>query len=227
VIPVRKSEFAKLAGVSGAAVTKASATTLKAALVGRQIDRNHPDAIAYVKKHKQPDVIAVKKAVSKKVDGRSNPKHKAAARKSKRKKEEKDEGVIPGSLESLPEKIQALADQSLRELAYVFGTDIAFLDWLKATREIERVHEARLKNQEKEGTLVHRELVKSGILDPIETLYSQILRDGAKTIAVKVMNLMEAGEPVEICEKAIRKELTSFIRPAKAKMERAIKGMKK
>ena len=45
-----RSKFAKRAGVSAAAVTKAAATILKAAVVGKYIDVAHPVAVTYVKR---------------------------------------------------------------------------------------------------------------------------------------------------------------------------------
>jgi hypothetical protein len=46
-----KQGFADLAGVSAAAVTKAAATILSAAIVGSRIDANHPVAVKYLQEH--------------------------------------------------------------------------------------------------------------------------------------------------------------------------------
>lgn len=43
-----KSKFAKLAGVNPSTVTRLSDTILKAAIVGKQIDAAHPDAVKYL-----------------------------------------------------------------------------------------------------------------------------------------------------------------------------------
>jgi len=45
---VNKSEFARLAGVSPAAVTKVTKTLLRAALIGNKIDIDHASAVAYL-----------------------------------------------------------------------------------------------------------------------------------------------------------------------------------
>lgn len=45
---VNRTEFAKLAGVSGAAVTKACSKALKPACSGKRIDAAHPSAVSYI-----------------------------------------------------------------------------------------------------------------------------------------------------------------------------------
>ena len=47
---VNRTEFAKIAGVSGAAVTKATKSALKNCVDGNYIDAVHEDALAYIKK---------------------------------------------------------------------------------------------------------------------------------------------------------------------------------
>ena len=47
---VKKVEFAALAGVSQGRVTRLIAKELRAAVVGRRIDKGHPDAVAYLQK---------------------------------------------------------------------------------------------------------------------------------------------------------------------------------
>ena len=47
---VNRTEFASMAGVSGAAITKACSGKLRNTLDGKLIDINHPDAVAYLDK---------------------------------------------------------------------------------------------------------------------------------------------------------------------------------
>lgn len=51
---VSRAQFARLAGVSGAAVTKACASALKPATEGRRVDAAHPLAVTYVQEKTQP-----------------------------------------------------------------------------------------------------------------------------------------------------------------------------
>lgn len=50
-----KTKFAKLAGVNPSTVTRVCRTILAAAVVGKQIDINHPDVVAYLEKRDDAD----------------------------------------------------------------------------------------------------------------------------------------------------------------------------
>lgn len=124
---------------------------------------------------------------------------------------------------AIPEDIRAFADMSLRELVTRFGTDTRFCDWLKATKSIEDINEKRLKNATTEGELVSRQLVKLGIIDPIDAAHIKLLTDGAKTIALRTTTMHSAGRPLDDIEKFVKDQITSFIRPIKAKVARTLK----
>lgn len=125
---------------------------------------------------------------------------------------------------AVPEDIQAFADMTLRELVEKFGTDIRFLDWLKATKSIEDINEKRLKNAETKGELVSRQLVRHGILDPIESAHVKLLTDGSKTIARRATAMHGSGRDMEDIEKFVAEQITSFLRPMKAKIARTLKN---
>lgn len=124
----------------------------------------------------------------------------------------------------IPEDIQAFADMTLREIIKRFGTDVAFLEWLRAIKSIEDINEKRLKNAKTKGELVSRELMKVGVIDPYNQAHLQLLTDGSKTIARRVMAMAGADRTVEECEKFIADQITSFIRPVKTKVGRALKN---
>jgi ribosomal protein S20 len=114
---------------------------------------------------------------------------------------------------------------SLRELIGRFGTDIAFKDWLAATKQIEDINEKRLKNATTRGELVSRELVKNHIVEPIDAALQKLLTDGAKTMAKRVDAMINAGRSVDECETYIRETISSFIRPMKTKVSRTLKNV--
>lgn len=128
------------------------------------------------------------------------------------------------TLHEIPDDIKKFADMTLRELIQRYGTDVAFLDWLKATKQIEDINEKRLKNATTKGELVSRELVKIGVIDQINAAHTKLLTDGAKTIALRVVAMSKAGRAVDECEKFIVDQIGSFIKPAKVKMARALKN---
>lgn len=127
-------------------------------------------------------------------------------------------------IHDIPDDIRAFIDMTLKELIQRFGTDVAFLDWLKATKSIEDINEKRLKNAVTQGELVSRDLIKIGVIDPINAAHIKLLTDGAKTIARRVTAMHGAGRSLEDCEKFVADQMTSFIRPIKSKVARALKN---
>lgn len=214
---VTRSEFARRAGVSPAAVTKAAVKRIKPACVGKRIDFNHPKAKKYVADQYGKSTPNAKKPNKKKPHTRGT-----AAAKEQKKKDSLDR-LGDGKIHEVPADIEAFADMSLRELIRRFGTETAFMDWLKATKEIEIINEKRLKNAETMGELVSRTLIKVGIIEPIDTAHRNLLTDGAKTMSVRVIAMHKAGKSASEIEAWISEQMTTFIRPVKAKVSRIMK----
>jgi hypothetical protein len=127
-------------------------------------------------------------------------------------------------IHDIPDDILAFIDMTLRELIQRYGTDVAFIDWLKSAKLIEDINEKRLKNAVTQGDLVSRDLIKIGVIDPINAAHIKLLTDGAKTIARRVTAMHGAGRSIEDCEKFVADQMTSFIRPIKSKVARALKN---
>ena len=125
---------------------------------------------------------------------------------------------------NIPEDIEDLLDWTLHSLYLHFGSDALFVDWLRATKEIESINEKRLKNAVTKGILISRELVKVGVLDPLNSANIKLLTDGSKAMSVRVPAMAAAGvDQVEI-QKYIADTITSFIRPGKIKAAKALKN---
>ena len=228
---VKKIEFSALAGVSTAAVTKACKPTkaLAPACVGKRIDANHEAALAYIKKQKPVVTISIDGGEPQQIDP-DDPRIPDQAKVPKASghtagRETKKEGKYDPDSFVVPEYIGALADRTLRDLIRHFGTDVRFLDWLKATKELEIINEKRIKNAQSEGSLVSRKLVKTGIIDPFNSAHIKLLTDGSKTIARRVTAMHDAGRDALEIEKFVADQITSFIRPVKAKVARALKNV--
>lgn len=128
----------------------------------------------------------------------------------------------PEATFEVPENIQDFLEFSLGELIERFGTDIRFLDWLKATKEIEAINEKRLKNATTKGTLISRQLVQVGVIDVFNSAHLKLLKDGAKTIAAgAVAKHASGGDLVEV-EVFVSDILGSFIRPVKDRIKRSL-----
>lgn len=273
---ISRAEFARQAGVSGAAVTKACSSILKAATDGRRIDPDHPLCIKYleskVRDQTEPAAIgldpiyeqaveycrtenrysgvglqeqfkighkrAAKIIATMRATGlipkpgtpvviepavaeikKPHVRGAAAAKETKKRQAAQENEII-----EIPDDIQSFADMTLRELIEKFGTDTRFVDWLSATQKIESINEKRLKNAQTQGELVSRALVRVGIIEPINACHIKLLTDGAKTIARRVTAMHSANRSLEDIEKFVAEQITSFIRPVKAKVARALKN---
>ena len=124
----------------------------------------------------------------------------------------------------IPTDIKDFADMTLNELIQKFGTDTAFVEWLRATKSIEDINEKRLKNAVTQGELVDRKLIKKGVIEPFDTAFNKLLTDGAKTIARRVSSMANSGRPVVDCEKFVTGQISSFIKPMKAKIARTLRS---
>lgn len=123
----------------------------------------------------------------------------------------------------IPANIEAFADMTLRDLIHRFGTDVRFLDWLKATKEIELIAERRIKNATASGKLITRDLVARGVIDPFNSAHLRLMSDGAKSIAGAVVaKHMAGGELVEI-ERYVSDVIGSFLKPVKTKVAQALR----
>ena len=283
-----RAAFARMVGVSPAAVTKACKTLLLPATEGKRIDVAHPAAVEYMKHNtasatnspatgldplyaeavtycqsikristsaiqrefnigyvrakRITDTMNVNKVVIDMLAAPAPPPPEKAPpppaaiatpigsrAKNHTKKtaalENLNNSIEQGTtLHTIPDDIKSFVDMTLREIIHRFGTDTAFLDWLNATKRIEDINEKRLKNAEKRGELVNRNLIKVGVIEPFDTVFNKMLTDGAKTIARRVHAMAGAGRPVEDCEAFIADQLSSFIEPAKAKITRTLKN---
>lgn len=287
-----RTEFARMAGVAPASVTKACKARLLPACDGKRIDAAHPAAVEYIENRTRVttppaapglDPLYEEAAAACSEAGRwsithiqrairvgftrastifgqlkaaglvpergapparppppvaTKPPHVrgTAAAKEKRKRTPppealaayaraaEQEGKAAGDdyVFEVPEDIQAFADMTLRELVEKFGTDTRFVDWLKATQTIEAINEKRLKNAVTRGELVNRQLIKVGVIDPIDAAHIKLLTDGAKTIARRASAMTAAGRELEDIEKFVADQIGSFIKPVKSKVVRAL-----
>lgn len=124
----------------------------------------------------------------------------------------------------IPPNIEAFADMTLREVIERFGTDVRFVDWLKATKEIEMINEKRIKNAQASGRLISRDLVERGVIDPFNGAHLRLMTDGAKTIAAAAVAKHASGSELIEIERYVSDVIGSFLRPVKSKITRALKA---
>lgn len=154
-------------------------------------------------------------------DKKKSPPDKKIQKKKQISFNDIESGTI---LHDIPDDITAFAHMTLTELIQRFGTDIAFVDWLKATKSIEDINEKRLKNAVTQGDLISRKLVKLGVIDRINTAHQKLLTDGVKTINKRVRAMTKADRSEKETEEFIIDQISSFIKPMKVKMVKALRN---
>jgi hypothetical protein len=233
---ITKKHFAEIAGVSTAAITKATkpGKLLHKATVGEgtkmRIDPNHPAAKEYLddRKQKGPKVtVSVNGGEELPYDEymeqlEAGPKPAGAAGAKESRKRISLYNIDPADV---PDNMRDFADMTIREVVAKFGTDYRMVDYLRALKEIETVEERRIKSAKMRGELLHRELITKGVLEPIDTAHRKMLTDGAKTIARRSVAMIKAGKDSDDLQKFIAEQISSFIKPAKAKIKRTLENV--
>lgn len=239
---ILQKELAALAGVSGPAISKMTrpGKRLHKAVAGKYIDLYHPATIEYLELRKKAvETLNQKRAENPQAQTYHQPPAlpptvvlnpdqttsvrvgaktgKAAIAEHKKN----DDFEIRGEL---PENIREFGDMTLRKILYMFGTDVRFTDWLKASKTIEDIHTKRVKTAEIEGELIPRSLVSNSVFTALDELFKRLLTDGAKAIAVRAIDSHTSGEAMEVVEETVQKIITSHIKPVKQKIIESLKN---
>ena len=120
----------------------------------------------------------------------------------------------------MPEDLKLFMHMTLATVIEKFGTDARFLDFLKAVQTIEAINEKRLKNAQTEGELVARDIIRYGVIEPIDNAHIKLLTDGARTIATRSDSMSKANKTVADIEAFVKDQIGSYIRPMKDKVHR-------
>jgi hypothetical protein len=226
---ISRAEFARRCGVSKAAITKACGKQLKAACVADRLDIDHEAVRAYMA-GKGITLAHAAGAPTKSAKSRpkgapastdSGQRHRKAAQKPTAPR--RSSGDAGGAQVGSTADLEELAGP-LREIVERFGTDEQFRRWLDALESIEKIIGQRLKNEETQGRLISRELVRTHVLGFIERVFRQLLGDVPKNIAARLESSAKAGEPVEQMERTVHELISSQLKPLRTTAVRVLKN---
>jgi hypothetical protein len=236
-----RADYARLARVTAAAITKAAAKWPTDAFVSGRINIDAPAPRAYlttrgVTEKQIASAAAAPTAGAKPRPARERrptgrrpgPPKQAPRAPARRLVPPQAPAPAPPPLPTIaaPEDIQEL--QELRDLLSPllkrFGTQRNFVDWLDALKKIEEILAKHLGNEETEGRLISRDLVQTSVFGAVGAMTRKLLRDSPKTIARKVYALHGAGRPIEEAEAVIRENLTAQFAPMKEQAARALRN---
>lgn len=249
---ISRAELARRAGVSKPAITKACKSSLREACERDRVDVDHPAVVAYLKAKQPSELAAKgslggseNAAAAPKADAaptaptkparRREAKATAPAGKGPEEPARPDlaptdelseaelalEAVDGEKWDGSPEELARIARQ-LRPLINRFGTRRGFRDWLGSLKDIEEIRKKRLDNEETEGRLISRDLVKTHVFGAIEGSQRRLLGDFPKTITRLLYAAANSKESIEVAEDKVRSAVTQILKPVKATAVRVV-----
>lgn len=230
---VSRSEFARLCGVSPAAVTKALGGPLAGAKCGKYVDVAHPAAVAYRKAKEAGPRARVAKGKPTPAKKQQRKKKRAPGKNASPRKARiprgreaaKDKELLeppPKPIDRIPEDLRDMMDMPMREFVEMFATDHRMKTWLDGAKTIEAIHTARVKNAKESGKLVSRDMVQQYFLNPVEEFHMKLLTDFVKTVTSRLGAKIRTDANNEECEAEVRKQIERFMKPMKRKI---LKGL--
>jgi phage terminase Nu1 subunit (DNA packaging protein) len=240
---VTKFEFASIAGVSPAAITKAVKKQLIAAMVGPRVDLDHPDTQSYLAEGERrslrsnarlfaptPEPTAVRPSTKPPELAQAPAPVRAAERPAAPAPAPARPAAAPRPPASSvdpgddPTDVDHYLDMTLREILRKHGTLTTFRDLLAARKQMSDIEEKNLKNAERTGRLIPREFVRVHLLSHVATAYRRLLQDTAPTLARRMYAMCRAGTPVEEAEQLARDLMGGQLKQAKDQIKRVLGG---
>lgn len=230
--PVSRAEFARLAGVSSPAITKASKGKLAPACVGDRIDVDHPAAKAYLGDGRAAARVSARAPTKSPKQAQARTTQPPASRRGAEKPNPKAPPNRPRSTRSSETAVEhtddfeLYADTTLRELVEQFGTIRSLRDCVEALKKIEDTRGKRLDNDELEGKLVSREAVRTHIVGAMHSVFERLLRDAPRTLVARLAPMAKSGEANEVQERVARELISSILKPALDGATRSVRKLK-
>ena len=213
---IKKSEFAEMCGVSQPAIHRATQNQkLAEAVVNGKIDLDHHQADRYLKAKQEGKSL------------REVPEHDTGMRAKKNNdakafEEKLKENVDDGDNSMSSDNIKSLGELTLNEFSEKFRDDPFAADYLKSVKLIEDIEEKRLKNEERRGELISRDLVMRCLFNPVNEFIIKCISEGSRTAALDISELNNPDH-IEIHAK-IQDFIESYASPLKKKMRNLVDG---
>jgi hypothetical protein len=232
-----RAEFARLAKVSAAAITKAGKKQLAAAFVADRIDADHADAQKYLASRGiTQSAIARGPTRSEKPARRRatapTPKPETKKKRASATTAQRQGAQTTAPVQApepppipFPDKIEDLDGvvQALQPLIAQYGTSRRFADWLDAVKTIEEIKAKRLANELTQGRLIARELVQTHVFGALGAMARKLLRDAPKNLSRNLFALAKSGANLEQGEAEVRRYVESIFNPVKETAARLLR----
>ena len=154
-----------------------------------------------------------------KVAGGDIPKKRGRPKKSKKLQKPKETLIEP------PSDVMEFSELGTGDIISEFITSTAYIHQLRAVKTMEDINEKRIKAAISDGVLISRHAINAGIIDPLDNTLAKMLKDGAKTIAIRTAAMQDSGATREARQKFIEGQINSYILPFQSKVKRTLKNV--
>lgn len=236
-----RAAFARLADVSGAAVTKVAKKWPAEAFESGRIDVDHPGPRAYLAsrgitekqvtrsalappppektRRKRPALPTTRRGRPPKADA-APPAPRPAPPKSDPEAAPAPTGAEPpvpdlAAKEPPTDEVIARIRDALLPILGEFGAARNIADWIETSKNLELLMKARLANEEARGKVIAREIVRTAIFGAFDAVALRLLRDLPKTISRETYALAKADAPIEEAEAKTQRYVSKILEPLK------------
>lgn len=123
-----------------------------------------------------------------------------------------------------PPDVDELLELSYRQITDRYGSNVGFADFVAVRKTIADTRRLELANDETNGRLIERELVRHHVFGAIESSNRRLLGDTPRTIVGRVYALAKSGAPHEEAERVVRELISSQLRMVKVTAARVLRG---
>jgi hypothetical protein len=227
-----RAEYARLRGVTAAMITKVAKKWAADAFVGNRINADHADPKAYLAAGGITETQISRSALG--PTGSSKPKRQRSRVPTERRgrpPKKKAEPTASRPAEAPPpppahpdppplptapgfEDLDEI-ERKIQPLVLEFGTSRRLADWLDCVKTIQEIRAKKLANEQTQGKLIERELVRKVVFSALDSLALKLLMDAPPTLARELYALAKSGSAIEDAEFKIEKYIEQIFNPVK------------
>lgn len=206
-----KSNLARLAGVSRAAVTLAAQGALADAVVNGKIDTEHPIVVEWLARKvtllTTKDGKITNRGLTQPIKRQLTTATTVGSGGASLKNNNNDLSFEVGELENL----------TIKQVVMRYGSVDGFKRFVESLKAIADYNFRDLKIKTQRGELIRRDLVESVLLPLVDVAYQRLVSDIPAAIVQQVISRLESGgsEAVLDCEKIIREAISKVLKSTK------------
>ena len=217
--PISKADLARRAGRSRSTVSGLCSGRLAPAMLpGGRVDAGHPAVVEWASQVVgiDPAVLTGTIASQPKPAPKAKAPPEASANAPKKAGPSAREQSRPSQPRPEPKIAPAagldaeeLLDLTLREVTDRYGSIQGFEDAVDIRKKLAEIVKLETKNEQIDGRLISRELVRTHVVGLIDEVCRRLLRNAAATIAARIAPGIRSGDSIEETTELVRELLSA------------------